>query len=484
MLLKSMAEAAERYDAIVVGGGLGGMTAAKRLADAGRSVLLVESFSRLGGYATWFRRRGHIFDVALHAFPVGMAKTLRKYWSRELGDRVMPLPRIRFENPEFSFTTSFETGDFKRILRERFSVPEEQSEAFFRACRDIDYYQGTTETTGQFLERFFPGRLDVARVLLETVTYATGTNLDDPAMVYAIVFSNFAQKGTCSFRGGTDYLLAEMQRLLLEAGVDILLRTKVNAIHVEEGRVRGVSADGFFAEAKAVVSNANLKATCLDLVDMDTIYPPFAEEIRQVPLSVSVTQVYLGIRPNEDIPEVADILFSSREPRYDADAFRAFPPRSISYSFYYPRHVRPDYEGTEIVASMCADYADWEGLSVAEYHARKAQLVEAVLDDLSRFVPNVRAKLDHIETATPLTLERFTGHWRGASFGTKFPGFLAAEKLPAVVPGLFHCGSQGILMSGWLGSANCGALAAGKADAFLDGESGERQTEGDIGAAR
>ncbi len=468
MLLGNMAEAADRYDVVVIGGGLGGMTAAKRLADAGRSVLLVESYSRLGGYATWFKRKAHVFDVALHAFPAGMAKTLRKYWSRELGDRVMPLRRIRFENPEFSFATTFEAGDFKRILRERFAVPDEQSEAFFQACRDIDYYQGTKETTGQFLERFFPGRLDVVRVLLETVTYATGTNLDDPAMVYAIVFSNFVQKGTCSFRGGTDFLLAEMQRLRLAAGVDILLRTRVERIEVENGRAVGVSAAGLNVSARAVVSNANLKATCLEMVDMAEIYPPFAQEVGDVPLSVSVSQVYMGVRPGEAIPEVADILFSSREPRYDAAAFRVFPPRSLSYSFYYPHHVRPDYGGTEIVASMCADYADWENLSQPEYDEKKARLADIVLEDLDRFVPGVRAKLDHIEVATPKTLERFAGHWRGASFGTKFPGYLAAERLPSVVRGLYHCGSQGILMSGWLGSANCGALAAGKVDAFLE----------------
>ncbi|MCC8189250.1 MAG: FAD-dependent oxidoreductase [Planctomycetes bacterium] len=468
MLCKSMAEAADRYDVVVVGGGLGGMTAAKRLADAGRSVLLVERSSRLGGYATWFKRKGHIFDVALHAFPVGMAKTLRKYWSRDLADRVMPLPRIRFENPEFAFTTTFQRDDFARLLAERFGIDRDRSERFFTACREFDYYRGAGETTREFFERFFPGRLDVMRVLLETVTYATGTNLDDPAMVYAIVFSNFAQGGTCTFRGGTDYLLAEMQRLLLASGVDIVLRTGVDAVEVEDGRVQGIAAGGFNALADAVISNANLKATCLELVDMDAIAPSFAAEVRQVPLSVSVAQVYMGIRPGETVPPVADILFTSSEPSYDAAAFRAFPPRSISYSFYYPNHLRPDYAGTEIVASMCADYADWEGLTDQEYGRQKHRLCELVLDDLSRFVPNLREKLDHLEAATPRTLERFAGHWRGASFGTKYPGFLAAEKLPDVVRGLYHCGSQGILMSGWLGSANCGALAAGKVDAYLD----------------
>ena len=52
------------YDVVVIGGGLGGLTAANTLARAGRSVLLLEQHYKLGGLATWFRRPGgHIFDV-------------------------------------------------------------------------------------------------------------------------------------------------------------------------------------------------------------------------------------------------------------------------------------------------------------------------------------------------------------------------------------------------------------------------------------
>jgi prolycopene isomerase len=58
--------ARDRYDAIVVGSGLGGLTSAALLARAGKRVLIVERHDRAGGYAHAFRRRGYRFDSAVH----------------------------------------------------------------------------------------------------------------------------------------------------------------------------------------------------------------------------------------------------------------------------------------------------------------------------------------------------------------------------------------------------------------------------------
>jgi len=54
------------------------------------------------------------------------------------------------------------------------------------------------------LERFFPGRDDVKRLLMEPIPNANGSTLDDPAITYGLVFSNFMGAGVFTFRGGSD----------------------------------------------------------------------------------------------------------------------------------------------------------------------------------------------------------------------------------------------------------------------------------------
>ncbi len=168
----------DQYDVVVIGGGLGGMTTANTLARAGHSVLLAEHHFKLGGLATWFRRRGgHVFDVALHGFPVGMIKSCRRYWSPEIADSIVQLKDIRFDNPMFSLSTTFDRQDFTRLLVERFQVPQASVDGFFDAARNMNFYDDQARTTGQLFERFFPGRGDVVRLLMEPISYANGSTL-------------------------------------------------------------------------------------------------------------------------------------------------------------------------------------------------------------------------------------------------------------------------------------------------------------------
>jgi phytoene dehydrogenase-like protein len=120
-----------------------------------------------------------------------------------------------------------------------------------------------------------------------------------------------------------------------------------------------------------------------------------------------------------------------------------------------------------IVSSTNANYSDWAGLGEEEYEASKRDLVEKTLDHLDRYLPNIRQRIDHAEAATPKTFEHYTHHVAGASFGTKFEGLAVSRSLPEQVRGLYHAGSVGIIMSGWLGAINYGVIVANDVDAML-----------------
>jgi all-trans-retinol 13,14-reductase len=456
-----------QYDVIVIGSGLAGLTCANMLARGGYSVLLIEQHYNLGGLATWFKRKGgHIFDISLHGFPVGMIKTCRKYWSPEIANSIVQLKGIRLDNPQFSLTTTYDSDDFKRILQEHFKIPGETIDDFISTIRGMNFYDDQNLTTRQLFERFFPGRDDVIRMIMEPITYANGSTLDDPAITYGIVFSNFLNKGVYTFQGGTDKIIGMMRAELIKNGVDIRTKCLVEKIIIQNRKTAGVVANGETIKGKAVVSNANLLSTIHKLAGDEHFSPSFVAETRKVRLNNSSCQVYIGIKKGERIDYIGDLLFSSEAAKFDSQELRSKNTTSRTFSIYYPT-TRLGSDMYSIVASSNANYDDWANLSKGEYHASKEELIQRTLDALEKYIPKIRDKVDHLEAATPKTFQRYTLHLSGASFGTKFEGLKVSMGLPKEIPGLFHTGSVGIIMSGWLGAANYGVIVANDVDKFL-----------------
>lgn len=459
----------DRYDIIVVGGGLGGMTAANRLAQLGRSVLLVEQHQILGGLATYFKRRSHIFDVALHGFPVGMKKSLRKYWGKDYADRVIQVKSIRFDNPQYGLETTFDTADFTAKLTGHFGIDSSVVNAFFSTLAAMNYYDNNPETTRELFNRFFPGRTDVWRFLMEPITYANGSGLDEPAISYGIVFGNFMSEGVYTFLGGTDLMLGMMEKTLLANGVDIETCTCCERILVNKGMVRGAVLNGREVGCSSVVFNGSLPRLVEEVVGREHFGEEYLSGFGKVRLSSSSCQVYLGIKEGEKLPYIGDLLFTSTHPEYDTSALLSREVTSRTYSVYYPE-IRPGTTRYSIVASMNSRYEDWAGMDKAAYRSAKSKMVEDTLDALERYVPNIRRIVDYTESATPLTFERYTGHRCGATFGTKFEGLRYSMDIGKDVKGLFHTGSVGIIMSGWLGAANYGVITANGVEKYLCGQ--------------
>ncbi|WP_417380714.1 phytoene desaturase family protein [Gimesia sp.] len=458
----------DEYDVIVIGSGLAGMTSANILARQGYSVLLLEHHYQLGGMATWFKRQnGHIFDISLHGFPYGMLKSCRKYWTQEIADSIVPLRGVRFENPQFSLETTFTREDFTRLLIEQFNIAPDTVKNFFDTARKMNFFDDQGKTTRELFEEFFPGRDDVVRLLMEPISYANGSTLEDPAITYGIVFSNFMQKGVYTFRGGTDRLVKLIKAEMEKNGVDVRIRTQVEKVEVSpDRRVTGVVVNGRRIGCKAIMSNSNIKGTILNLVGEEHFDPKFIEETKAVRLNNSSTQVYIALKPGDELNFCGDLLFHSEHNGFDIKAMLSKEVSSRTFSFYYPE-TRPGSDRSLIVSSTNANFSDWADLPEDQYEADKNHLIETTLDCLEQYVPNIRDRVDHLEASTPRTFQRYTQHLQGASFGTKFEGLKVSKELPEQIEGLYHAGSVGIIMSGWLGAVNYGVIVSNDVDKYL-----------------
>jgi phytoene dehydrogenase-like protein len=456
----------DKYDAVVIGSGLGGLTTANRLAYCGHKVLLLEYHHQLGGLATWFKRHGHIFDISLHGFPYGMVKTCKKYWNREIMRSIVQLKNIVFDNPQFSLRTTFDRNDFTSILLHQFKIPQSTIDRFFITVAGMNFYDDQSMTTRELFDQFFPNRNDVHRLLMEPITYANGSTLDDPAITYGIVFSNFMNKGVYTFEGGTDKLIGMMADELKKKGVTICTNTKVDKIIIENKKVRGVSVNGKTITATAVISNSGITNTIYDLAGRDSFSDAFLEKADAIRVNNSSCQVYFGIKKDASIENAGDLLFTSTSPQFNSEELLDLHTRSKTFSIYYPK-TRPGHDRYTIVASMNSRYDDWANLEDQAYQQEKERLIARTFIDLERYFPGVREKIDWVEAATPRTFKRYTLHTLGTSFGTKFEGLDVSRSIFKEVPGLFHVGSVGIIMSGWLGAINYGVIVANDVDSFI-----------------
>ena len=181
----------------------------------------------------------------------------------------------------------------------------------------------------------------------------------------------------------------------------------------------------------------------------------------------------MGLRKGESVPRIGDLIFTSVAPEFDSVALCAKEVTSRTFSMYYP-DIRPGSDRYAIVSSTNANWSDWANLSDDEYQRSKTHLIETTLAALEHYLPGIRGKIDHVEASTPKTFAHYTHQAEGATFGTKFEGLGVSMDLPKEMPGLFHAGSVGIIMSGWLGAINYGVIVANEVEVFVNAQSPQR----------
>ncbi|MBE8523485.1 phytoene desaturase [Amycolatopsis sp. H6(2020)] len=462
-------------DVVVVGGGMGGLASAARLAAAGHRVTVLERSASCGGKLGTFTRDGFTFDTGPSLLT--LPSVYRDLFAAtgadldELVDIVPVDPACRYR---------FADGTELAVPHERAAVPGALDAAFghgagaewHRLMRDAERLWGLVgepvlrrplNGTGD-LRRHARGVRDLmaiapwrtlrgigrrrlsdprARMLLDR--YATYTGSDPrrlPAVLSVVPFVE-QEFGAWHVRGGLRRLGDALVDRLVALGVDVRTNAEVTAIETGPAGVRGVRlADGERLAASIVVANADAAHVYDDLLDDPRMRRP-RQALRWTQPSLAGFVLLLALRGTTPDPSHHRVLFPAG---YDAefDAIFGRSPRPVDDPAVYlcapgdPQLHPPGCEAWFVLVNAPrhdpAAGVDWTAPGLAERYA------DRVLEVLAVRGLDVRDRVRWREIRTPADLERDTGAPGGAIYGSSSNGPRAALLRPAnatPVPGLY-----------------------------------------------
>ncbi|MFE3002329.1 phytoene desaturase family protein [Nocardia sp. NPDC059246] len=437
------------YDAIVIGAGNAGLTAAATLQRAGARTLLVERHNVPGGCGTSFRRGRFEFEVALHQLSgvgvEGQPISLREGLFQQLGiaDRlefVQEHDLYRAVVPgRLDVTIPADWDAAIDVLDAEFPGSRDRVARFFELIKQVTFWQIAAmrgmpaeqidpvlfryglRPLQQVLDEYFDDdRIKVALAMYWTYLGQPPSKLRFQDL--ALTLFAYLEFKPWHVRGGSQAMSAAILDSFLQAGGQVRFNTGVEAILTVGGRVLGVRLEGG-AEVTApeVVSNASLPTTYAML---DGIEVPAAVRndlaTRRIGVSGFVLHMGLDATPAE-LGFTTSTTFVNRDTDDDRtyQAWKSFEPaRGICVSSYDVAPIGFAPAGTTHVSLMTLQYADiWKNVAPAEYARTKFAFAETLLDLCEAVTPGIRDAIEEVDVATPLTMMRYLGHPGGSIYG-------------------------------------------------------------------
>ena len=217
---------------------------------------------------------------------------------------------------------------------------------------------------------------------MEPISYANGSMLMTQPSLTACL-SNFMSKGVFTFRGGTDTLIKKMVAELKNNGCEVRKCALVEGVDVDDSKVVGIrvrsqnTGEKEFhvrsIKCKAVLSIANVRNTIEYLVGENKFSEDFVAEAKAVRNNTSSCQVYMGIKKGETIPNIGDLVFTSKAAEYSIE-LTSIKPAATPFRFTIQRRARISQDHYTVVASLNAQWDEWNDLSEEEYQAEKARM--------------------------------------------------------------------------------------------------------------
>ena len=428
------------YDIIIIGSGLGGLTAGAKLAKEGKKVLLIEQHDRPGGCATTFQRKDYTFEVGLHEMDGLDPRDMKTKIFRDLKifDEVdfLKVPEFyHFNNGRINITMPHDPVLAIKILSKQFPLQEKGIQLYFdqmlNAKKKAKESEGKPEISlGQFLDNIITDE-DLKLVLLGNLGYFH----DDPYSLslnyYSVAQGSYFQGGGNFIKGGSQKLSDYLAAFITKYEGTVLLKHTVTEIITKDNEAVGVKykatgkteAETITAFADEIIANAampNVAKTMLPpefgekiIQQIDTlepgaslltIYYGFKKPVKEIGNKYYSTFVY-----DESVKSMADIKKNNQS---------AFSTRSFTFVDYSQVDSALAPADKSVGVICCIDYLrEWEGLSKADYNNKKQEVANTFTARLEKLVPGITQEIEYVEVGTSKTVSRYTLNPGGAVYG-------------------------------------------------------------------
>lgn len=455
-----------RWDYIVIGSGIGGMTAAALLAKTDKRVLVLEQHTQPGGYTHTFKRNGYRWDVGLHAVSEVTERDGPGVLLRRLTDG-----RLEWA----SLGSTYDAFDFPGGFHVAFpNNPEEYREVVGRKfpgqARAIRHYHKLLDRVHAVLPGFFVPRMlpptyanlaervfgaparhyanqrtiDVMRRLTSderlqrVLTAQWGYYGVPPArssfVMHALVMYHYLG-GAYYPVGGSQRIAEELLRPVADADGWTRVGAAVDEILVEKGTAVGVRLEsGETIRSRRIISAVGAVPTVSRLLPIEHRSAPWAQAINRLAPSCAHVGLYLGLKG--DITKVGATannrwFYETWDLDFDGWALESpdrVPPAELTYFSFGtlkdPVHdPGPDQRHTCTVLTIVPwqVFAPWRDRPWRrrgkEYEAFKQRLQDRMMERLRERFPGLEQMIDYAELSTPLSTVHFSRAVAGSMYG-------------------------------------------------------------------
>lgn len=500
------------YDAIVIGSGIGGMTAAACLSELGRRVVVFEQHYTTGGFTHSYARNGYEWDVGVHYIgDVGAPHTLtRRLFDFVSGGRLEwasmdeHYDRIFLGDRHFDLVATPKA--FRAELLKHFPGEERALDEYLKRLGQVTGFmplltmekllpQPLARVLGLWKRWRSPAWIQRStREVLEELTSDQtliavlcgqwGDNGLPPAessfIIHALIARHYLYGGYYPV-GGASRISESIIPQVQKSGGEVFTYADVEEILTAGGKVKGVRmADGTQVPASVVISNAGVFNTFARLLPGDLPeVARYRQRLTQVRRSMSSMCLYVGLQATAEeleLPKTNYWLYPGENYEQRLAEFMADPEnREIPLVYIsFPSAKDPSftdrYPGRATIEIVAPGPWEWFqkwsdtpwGKRGEDYETLKEKWSQRLLERLYEHFPHLRGRIDYHELSTPLSTDHFCNYQRGEIYGLEHtPGRFRQDWLkPATsVPGLYLTG-QDVMSCGVAGAMIGGLMAA------------------------